>query len=606
MSAQNRYDADVTRRARTVLQAVAEKATINIWNAHAFLALDVVSEEAITAAVERHLAASALSAGSTLAGGPFHVLPAMMLLCRWEDRLTDTAVERIREFFHAGCIDRGNTENHWLMYYTGNLLAAEHWPGAKRMWNGLAPADVAAEATRWILGMIRRSAAVGHHEYDSTGYIAEHVTPLIALEQFASGADVRAAARSMLTLHFADMALEYFHGTWAGSHSREGYRVNTWTKSGTVRGFHYVYFGGEEFDSADHIQGFVIPDLVTDYRPPAIVISMATDRDVPFVVRKTKAPRTIYRHVDREADPVRKYTFMSRSFALGSAQIGLPGAPAGPIDLTSWDLSWDGPKHDAKIVSNHPYRDPGRFSAFLSVPPQAAERAIATGKPYLQWPDRLFGASPFERVFQHRGTAIVLYRIPSDDRDRYVNLYLPKGLTWVEDGGFLFAQVTNHLRDGAPGFYVSVYIIGAYRWHEIREARSSSIMVGEGDLIDGWLLRIEDLHPGIVLEAVEQSEAESFDAFVADRRAAGVDTNRWLTEGSVRYRDCAGTRLEMHYDGPHLVDGTAVDYDAWPLYDAPWVSGPYGSGTIALEKGDAKITVDLDVSPPLIPMRSVG
>lgn len=619
MSIREQYDAEVSERARIVLQAVVSKSTVNIWNAHAFLALDANRDDEITAAVERHLAprllpSTAGEGGAGAAGGPsggpsggpFHVLPAMMLLCRWEDRLSKATVERIREFFHSGCIDRGNTENHWLMHYTGSLLAAERWPSAQRMWNGLTAAAVAAEASRWILGMIRRSAAVGHHEYDSTGYIAEHVTPLIALEQFAANAEVREAARSMLTLHFTDMALEYFHGAWAGSHSREGYRVNTWTKSGTVRGFHYVYFGGEEFNSVDHIQGFVIPDLVTDYRPPAMVISMAFERNVPFVVRKTKAPRTIYRHVDREADPIRKYTYVSPSFALGSAQIGLPGAPAGPIDLTSWDLSWDGPKHDATIVSNHPYRDPGRFSAFLSVLPHAAERDIATGKPYLQWPDRLFGASPFERVFQHQGTAIVLYRIPAADRDPYVNLYLPKGLTWVEQGGWLCAEVTNHLRDGAAGFYLAVHIIGAYRWHEIREARSSSIMVQEGDLIDGWLLRIDDRNSGLILEAVERGDAGSFDEFVAGRVAAGVDTGRWVTHGIVRYVDAAGTQLEMHYDGPHLVAGEAVDYDAWPLYEAPWVEGRYGSGKIILKKDGERISVDLDVSSPLIPMRSVG
>lgn len=588
------------------MESVVERGRVNIWNAHAFLYLDAVDETQVTDAVERHLGSSTFASTESVAGGPFHVLPAMMLLCRWEDRLTETAVAAIRRFFLSGCIDRGNTENHWLMHYTGSLLAAERWGDADRMWNGLSPAAVQAEARRWILGMINRSAAVGHHEYDSTGYIAEHVTPLVALEQFAADAEVREAAGKMLTLHFADMAAEYYHGAWAGSHSREGYRVNTWTKSGTVRGFHYVYFGGEEFDPADHIQGFVIPDLATEYRPPAFVIAAAFDRDRPIVVKKTKAPRTIYRHTDRAATPVRKYTFHSRSFALGSAQIGLPGAPAGPIDLTSWDLTWDGPKHNAKIVSNHPFRDPGRFSAFLSVLPQAAERDIATGKPYLQWPDRLFGASPYEQILQHRGTAMVFYRIDPKDRDPHVNLYLPKGLDWIESNGCLIAEVTNHLRDDAPGFFVALHIVGAYRWQEIREATASNIMVRDGDLIDGWLLRIEDLNAGLVLEAVERGGPDSFERFVEQRSARPPAAGRWASDGVVSYETAEGVRLEMTYDGDHRVDGTIVDYGAWPLFESPWVNAACNSGVVTIENEGESTTLRFDASEPLIPMRSVG
>ncbi len=612
---QRRYEEEVAERARTVMRAIVDSGNITVWNAHAFFALDAVDDDALVDAVERHFGVSDFASDS-VAGGPFHVLPAALLLRRWEERLPSRAVERIRDFFMRGVIDRGNTENHWLMHYTGNLLAAERWAEAPVMWNGLSPAAVRAEARRWIVGMIDRSVMIGHHEYDSTGYIAEHVTPLIGLAELASDEALREKARKMLALHFTDMAVEYFHGAWAGGHSREGYRVNTWMRSGTVRGIHYVYFGNEEFDPPVHTQGFVVPGLATSYRPPALIISMAFDRGKPFVVRKTKAPRTIYRHAERPAAPVRKYTYQSRSFALGSTQIGLPGPPAAPIDLTSWDLTWNGPKHQAKIVCNHPYRDPRRFSAFLPMLPQTAERDIGTGKPYLQRSDRLFGASPYERIMQHENVVIVLYRIDPADRDPYVNLYLPKALRWVERNGWLFAEVPSRLSPNAEtetgAFYVALFPIGRYRWTEIREAAASNIIVRDGDLIDGWLLRIDGPNAGLVLEAVEgpvdeaDDRMRSFDEFIARRSGLRPGTDSWPDRGVVSYTTFGGISMKMCYDGEHLVDGIAVDYDKWPLIEAPWVRAKVGTGVVRYEKDGRGFDLDFEVVGPLIPMRVIG
>lgn len=598
------YENRVTGRAEEVKRAIVDRGAKSVWNLHAFLALDAANDDDIVDAVNRSLSVSTFSSNESVAGGPFHVLPSMLLAAKWYDRLPDAAMERIRRFFVEGVIDRGNTENHWLMHYTGNLLAAEMWNSEPVLWNGLRPEAVHAEAKRWIIGMVKRTVLTGHHEYDSTGYIAEHVTPLIGLVEYAVDDEVREYAEKALTLLFADMALEYFHGAWAGGHSREGYRVNTWTKSGTVRGLHYLYFGNEPFDPAAHVQGFVAPNLVAAYRPPEIVVEMAFDRDEPFTVRKTKAPRTIYRHVEREAEPVRKYTYMSTSFALGSTQLGLPGPPAAPIDLVSWDLTWSGPKHDATIVANHPYRDPKRFSAFLPMLPQTAGRSVATGKPYLQWPDRLYGASPFERMMQYEGTIIVLYRIPDNDDSPFVNLYLPKSTTWHEQSGWLFGEPETDV----GGFYVGVRIIGAYNWHEIREATSSNIMVRDGDLIDGWLLRVESRHAGVVLEAVEADRFESLEAYAVHRTAHHVGLGEWPEPGKVSVETWDGVGLEMSYDGPHLIDGRPVDYDAYPLLDAPWVDAPLGRGIVSFERDGKRLEVDFETGSDheLIPMRVIG
>ena len=580
------YRIQVDARARQMLDAIAPEAN-SLWSAHALMG-QKESGEQVAKLMETQLGKPIIGPFDRVASGTFALLGAMFLVCRWKEELPEEAIERVRQLMTRGILHRGNTENHWLMNYTGNLLAAEFWEEEEIWWNGQSREAAYAEAKRWILGMIERTAINGHHEYDSPQYHLCHVLSMIALADHARDEQVQQQAEQVLSLMIADMALEYFKGAWAGGHSREGYRQNTWTRTGDIKGLHFLYFGGEEFDPDLHLSGMIGPALTARYRPPALFAEMAWDRRTPHVVKKTRAPRTIYRHVERESQPVRKYTYMSSSFALGSTQVGLPGAQAGPIDLVSWDLTWDGPDHQAKIVCNHPYRSPGRFSAFLSELPQVIGRNVPTDKPYLQFFDRLFGASPYEQLMQHEGTLIALYRIPKEDETPYVNLYLPKGIAWEEREGWILGD--------AGEFYTALSPIGRYSWTSIREE----------NLIDGWLVRIEERQAGLVLEAAEAKDAGGFDAFCKTRTNQPVDLNGWPERVAVQAT--GGQRLEMIYDGVHRVDGKAIDYDAYPLYGAPGVEAESGSGKMAFRRGADEVQLDFKVEPgkALLPMRVIG
>ena len=594
---QQAYEAQVSARAQTALQAVVERSEPTLWNAHAFMAL-APDGDRITATLRRILWGDHRGRAEDLTGGPFEILPCMLLLCRWEEQLPPEALDLIRAFMTRAHLERGNTENHWLMYYVGNLLAAERWSELDRTWNGLPPQIIAAEARRWLAGTIERTARIGHHEYDSTGYHIEHAIAYIGLRDHSRDHALRQLADKMLHILMADMALEYFKGAWAGGHSREGYRQNTWTGIGPIQALQYLYLGGMEFDPQRHVQGFAVPALTSGYCPPALFAQMAWDRNRAHVVKKTRAPRTINRHVRGDTEPVRKYTYMSPSFALGSTQLGLPGPPAGPIDLVSWDLTWDGPDHQATIVCNHPYRSPRRFSAFLAGLPPVVGRGVGTDKPYLQWPDRLFGASPYEQMVQHEGCLIVLYRIPPDDASPFVNLYLPKATAWIEQDGWLMADMGS--------FHVALHPIGPYSWLEIREANNANIMVREGDLINGWLLRLDSLHPGLVLEAAEADRP--FEAFCQTRLAAPPDLSGWPDPGRLAVDTPDGHCLAITYDGPHCLDGAPIDYTAYPLYEAPNARAALHTGRLSFGQGADALEVDFDLDPsrPLPPMRVIG
>ncbi len=591
------YAAEVGVRREEILRAAAGR-PLDLWNAHAHLTLDQAVSDALLEAARRSLAPDHLA---RIGGaGPFEVLPAALLLCRWERSLPESVTGLIRQAFTEQATIRGNTENHWLMYYTGMLLVAERWPSQARLLNGLSAAAIVAEATRWILGTIERTALWGHHEYDSPQYHMEHLAAYVGLYEHACDPHLRRQVRQMIDLLVGDMALEYFRGSWAGGHSREGYRQNTWTRVGPVQTLQYLWFGGEAFDAAHHLHSFAISSVVAGYRPQPLFAALALDRSQAHVVRKSRPPRTLIRHTDRDAAPVRKYTYMSRSFALGTTQLGLPGPPAGPIDLVSWDLTWHAPVHQGKISANHPYLHPGRFSAFLSPLPPAARRAIGDDKPYLQRPDRLFGASPFEQLMQHCGLVAALYRLPDDDESPFVNLFLPRSLPWVHRTQWLLAD--------AGAFFVAVRPLGRYTWERIRESSNDSIMVTGGDQIEGWLLRLMDRRTGVLLEAVEADEVGDFGSYVEQRTARDVDLSHWSEAQQLTIASFQGVTLGMGYDGDHTVDGVPVDYDAWPLYEAPGAAAACGTGRIAFRHGNDALELDfgVDATHPTVPMRVIG
>ena len=134
---QETYNQQVSARADQVVQHRAGQGGGGLWDLNAHLATGMDDAEVVEI-VRRSLSDQTDGWGGRPAGGPFHVYPCGALIARWPDQLPEEALDIIRNFMMDGVLERGNTENHWLMFYVGNLLAAERWPDAQCMWNGLS------------------------------------------------------------------------------------------------------------------------------------------------------------------------------------------------------------------------------------------------------------------------------------------------------------------------------------------------------------------------------------------------------------------------------------------------------------------------------------
>jgi hypothetical protein len=193
-------------------------------------------------------------------------------------------------------------------------------------------------------------------------------------------------------------------------------------------------------------------------------------------------------------------------------------------------------------------------------------------------------------MMQHESAIIVLYRIPEEDPVPHVNLFLPKGMVWAEQGGWILGNEGR--------FYVGIRPIGHCRWLETLDA----------DLVDGWLVRIDGHEVGLTLEVAEARETGTFEAFCDTMAGPRLDLSGWPEPGRVEFETLQGHRLEMTYDGPHRVDGMAIDYGAWPLFEAPGAKAELGTGRFVFSHGGERLEVDfgVDSERPILPLRVIG
>ena len=203
-------------------------------------------------------------------------------------------------------------------------------------------------------------------------------------------------------------------------------------------------------------------------------------------------------------------------------------------------------------------------------------------------------------MLQHEGSIVVLYRIPEDDEAPFVNLFLPNGYAWREKNGWILGDLGD--------CYAGIFPIGPYAWQDIREDEGGIYMVHGGSLIDGWLLRLNSLHTGLVLETIEADEADSFDTFCQQRAARAPDLSQWPDRQRVTCETTTGHSLDITYDGEHRVDGELLDYDAYRLYESPNAEADLNTGKMTFEREGEKVELDFGIDPekPLMPMRVIG
>lgn len=502
-------------------------------------------------------------------GDMFWMFPFVTAWFAGRDRLPESYTARLRDLWRTYMPYRGDTENHWALYYSTLYLMAQEFPDdpGDRWFTGKTAKENFAEAEEYLIHWIDLTTTIGQGEYDSPHYLKVFIAPMALLYAYARDPAMQRRAAMMLDYLIADFAVESLNGLYGGAHSRlyEREVVEPWLAPSSR--FAWFLFGNGPFNPSS--EGYILAQ--SGYVPPLILYQIATDRSRPYVHREYKRTRHRIRNSDVKNAPVYKYTAMRDAYVLGSSQGGL----LQPIQQQTWDLTWavDDPRgqHNT-LFTLHPYSSPREGTMYFAEPWDMVTELIVRSKKEYDDPTKWTGGSPYEHVSQHGDALVALYDIAEGARHPHVSGFFSKDLTRREEdaSGWIFA----HGGDA----YIAYYPLAPYEWRE--EAT--------GD----WRLHSPHLKNGAVVQVAPASAFDSWDAFKQAIRALPLTTEAGTPQ--VQFTTLSGDALDVRYGETPLVNGAPVDYGAWPLFGGPFLRAERGSRTLEIRYGRARRVLDFN------------
>jgi len=510
-----------------------------------------------------------LAAGPT--GDMFWMYPMAAIAYLDRGQLTDSARHALRESFRTYMPYRGDTENHWVMYYTSLYLMAQLWPDrdGSQWYTGKSSAENLREAAGWLESWVRLTTTRGQGEYDSPAYMGYYFLSMSYLAAWARDPAMKMRAVMMIEYLTADYAAETLDGVYVGAHSRVYDRevLEKWAVLSSD--FGWVLFGlGHPLDPPSNAILFYV--LASAYQPPEILRHIASDRSQPYTHYELKRTRNRWRFFDELHGPVYKTTYVRREYAVGSDQ----GGTLQPIQEHSWDVTWS--VADPRGVQNtlftlNPHSSLHELETYFTFPADIGISGVVSSKKSYDSPDKFNGGSPYEKTFQDQDTLVALYDIEPGARFPHINGFFSKDLSeTVEDpSGWIFARGGDALIACRP--------LQPYVWKPI-----------EGG---GRRLFSPYLKNGMVVQVAARDEFADMQAF---RRTILALPLEFALDGapSVRFRSLRGRMLEFVYGQAPKRDGIPLDYGNWPLFGGPFLEAAKDSEVLVMKYREMRRTLD--------------
>jgi hypothetical protein len=532
--------------------------------------------------VEKSLA-SLDSLLSQPSGDMFWMYPSLSMYLFTKDRLPEDIRKKYRDTWRTYTPYRGDTENHWVMYYVSLYLAAEEWPNepGEAWFNGKSSEENKAESKEWINHWIHTTTTIGQGEFDSPHYMTVFLAPMFMLYEFAKASDMRKRGEMMIEYLLADFAAEYLRGNYCGGHSREAPNSAIDPRRAAMNAFGYLFFGDTEYTARGEAlheslrstvftaRGETLLAALTSYRMPEVLYHIATDRSERYVHTETKRVRNVIRYGDERNPPVYKYNYMTQDYCIGS----LHGDILQPIQQHTWDVTFDSPLPNNTIFTLHPYYSSYELGMFFPEHQKLVMEAVVASKGTYNKPDKWTGSSPFEQTMQYKNAIIVLYDIEPGTNFEHIDGFFPKNLIELihDESGWIFMHGGNT--------YIAYYPLQEYDWIE-------------EDV--NWRLRSHVLRNGLVMEVASVDDYESFDAFQEQIRSNTLQTDGFNENLTVEYVTSNGDELKFTYPDGRYINGDPVDFSEYRLFNSKFLQADIGSEKLTMTAGG--ITRELDFS----------
>lgn len=316
---------------------------------------------------------------------------------------------------------RGDTENHFLMYYASLYLFSQEWPllDEHQWFLGKSSSEIHKESREYLHHWINEVSTVGMMEFDSPRYMYYFITPLVLLGEYAANEEDKRLFTMALELLLADYAHDYYFGNYAGAHSRVSLESPFDTRNTESSSYGDLYF-------EENITHF-LPDIafaaISSFSCPEIIKNIATKKVFPFESIEAKRGRTTLRYANLIHSPVIKKLFATKEYALGSMQGGL----ISPIQQQSWTLTINSNKPKNIITGLHPFIEKEELGMFFPEEPSWQLERIENAKRGYSNEDKWVGGSPFDSLKQDKNVLIATYQnIRKKIRSQKVAVAIPR------------------------------------------------------------------------------------------------------------------------------------------------------------------------------------
>lgn len=483
-------------------------------------------------------------------GDMFYNLPMMGAYLHGQDFWTEEIHRKVGHVWKTYLPYRGDTENHWVMWHTALLLAAQTWPDlpGSEWANGRTSLENYDDAAGFLSSWFDTTSSIGQGEFDSPDYLQVYLGSLFVLYDFVRDPVLKQRVKMALHWLLADYAVDYLGGAYTGGHSRiyEREIINP-LRDGAIA-FGYIFFGNTPFPK-DASKGFAMFGALTDYELPSVIQRIATDRSKPYVARERKRVRNIIRFSEEKNPPVYKYNYMTQHFSLGCLDGGLQQ----PIQIHTWSVTYlyDNGKAD-NLFSLHPYYSAHELGMFFPEKLKVMVAEVVKSKGTYNKEDKWTGGSPYERTFQHENTIIVLYDLAEDTPYKHIDYYFPKSLSRREedDSGWIFAQ--------GGSTYIAVRPFKPGDWREEETCTR---------------LRSPYLKNGLVTEVADASDFASWQEFKNKILRSNLDLSELDSNVEVAYVTSSGDKMWFRFPDHRVLNGNKIDLSKTPLFESPYLNG---------------------------------
>lgn len=522
-------------------------------------------------------------------GDMFWMFPVVNCYMVGKEKMSSEVKQAVRRAWRNYAPSRGDTENHWAMYYASLYLMAEQWPNepGTEWFNGKSSEENLKEAREYLFEWARITTTIGQGEFDSPDYILEFVVPTTMLAEYARDKKVKKLGEMLTDYLLADFAVEHLDQQYIGGYSRI-YEQNLMRPQYSASShFAYVYFGiGEPL-----VHGWVLYPVMTSYVLPEIIYKIATDRTQPYVHRERKRVRNVIRYGEERNPAVYKYSYITKDYGIGS----LHGGILQPIQQHTWGVRYTYGKPFSTIFGLHPYWSVLEIAMFFPEESKASMAFITASKTTYNNPDKWTGGSPYERIFQHRNTLIALYDIPIGTTSEHIDGFFPANLEAriIDGSGWIMCK--------AGETYIGWYPLQPGEWSEEYELKQQAFNTrtgtrekAEGRALRNYRFRSHQLQNGYVVEVRSRDEIGSFEAF--QRELSHHIPEARLTPGnvSVKYETLSGDVMEFVYPDQRRLNGEIIDLSKTKLFEGPFLNAEVGSQQLTLTYPGMKMVLDFN------------